>query len=169
MRREVVARHELTSNGARGKPYHFCCAPQVTRAGRGGAAVEAAFDRDDLRARRVILNASFSAFSFASAPLLTKNTLSKASPQKSHEPRRRAPAHVACGTALLWKLQRARLLGQRLGPARVAVAERGDGVAAVEIEHRARRGVAATRLRRTHFDRILRKHRREVIRAAAVA
>ena len=53
--------------------------------------------------RRVMVKAIFRAFSFASAPLLTKNTLLKSRPEKRIR-RRAARARTSTGTALLWKL-----------------------------------------------------------------
>src|SRR6202043_4235368 len=68
-----------TSNGVRGKPYHLPTAPQVTAP---AAAVRPCQPCSSATAlpRPVILNASFSAFSLASAPLLIQNTVSSPRP-----------------------------------------------------------------------------------------
>ena len=95
---------KLTSKGVRGKPYHFSRAPQVTAP---AAAVRPwkAPSTATTCARPVARSAIFSAFSLASAPLLTKNTLGSGSCAKRTR-RAAARARTAIGTALLWNWQR---------------------------------------------------------------
>ena len=72
----------------------------------------------------------------------------------------------------VWKLQlRAPARASACDPARVAVAQRGDRVAAIQIEHLAAAAAcAATRRRRRRTSmRILREHRRQVIRSEPTA
>ena len=90
---------KLTSNGVRGKPYHFAAAPQVM----APAAAVRPWNECSIAAtcvRRVIVNAILRAFSFASAPLLTKNTLLKSRPEKRIS-RCAARSRTSIGTALL--------------------------------------------------------------------
>ena len=95
---------KLTSNGARGKKYHFCGAPQVAPAA-GRAAMETPSTAHDLRPGR-ILNASLKAFSLASAPELIKNTLSNGSLRESQQ-LLAARARTSIGTAFVWKFSAA--------------------------------------------------------------
>jgi hypothetical protein len=74
-RARITPRMKRTSKGARGKPYHLPSAPQVI----APAPAVRPWNDPSIAAtcgRRVIRNAIFSAFSFASAPEFTKNTLS---------------------------------------------------------------------------------------------
>ena len=92
----------FTSNGVRGKPYHLPAAPQLSAA---AAAVRPCqpCSRAMTSSRPVIVKAIFSAFSLASAPLLTKNTLSNGSCE-NFTSRSAARRRTSIGTALLWKL-----------------------------------------------------------------
>ena len=88
-----------TSKGARGNSYHFLSAPQVM----APAAAVRPWNAPSMATtfvRRVILKAMRSAFSLASAPELTKNTVSKAPPAKRVS-RVAARARTSMGTALL--------------------------------------------------------------------
>ena len=89
-----------TSNGVCGKPYHFFAAPQVTAPAAAVRPWKLPSTATTLR-RPVILSASLSAFSFASAPVLTKNTVFKPSPAKC-DSRIAARERTSSGTALLW-------------------------------------------------------------------
>ncbi len=91
-----------TSNGAFGKPYHFCIAPQVTAPAAAVRPWKLPSTATILR-RPVILNASFMAFSFASAPVLMKNAVLRPSPA-NFVSFVAARARTASGTALLWKI-----------------------------------------------------------------
>ncbi len=93
---------KLTSNGVRGKPYHLPAAPQVI-APAPAVRPWNACSMATTCVRPVIVNAIFSAFSFASAPLLTKNTRAMSSPEKRTR-RAAARSRTSSGTALLWKL-----------------------------------------------------------------
>ena len=93
---------KLTSNGVRGKPYHFLSAPSVT----APAAAVRPWKLPSTAttcARSVLRSAILSAFSLASAPLLTRNTLANGNCEK--RTRRAAARERTCmATALLWKL-----------------------------------------------------------------
>ena len=112
--------------------------------------------------RPVVLNASFSAFSFASAPLLIQNTVSSPSAANLDEARGGAFADRHRQRVGL-KRHLARLPLERGEPARVAVAQARNRVAAVKIEHLA----AVARMKPDafamhDFDRILREHARQM-------
>ena len=164
---EVAARHEAHIERRAREAVPALRGAPGDRAGRGRAAVEAVLDRRDLRRGAVMRNAIFSAFSFASAPLLTKNTLVKSSRAKRTSRCGRAQRARRMGTALRLEIAGARLRGERRGPARMAVAERRDGMAAVQIQHAP--PVAGVQqpdaLGGDHLQRILGEHRREVIAA----
>ena len=91
-----------TSKGACGKPYHFLTAPQVTAPAAAVRPWKLPSMATTLR-RPVIRNASFSAFSFASAPVLMKNAVLRPRPAKRVR-RSAARARTSSGTALLWKI-----------------------------------------------------------------
>ena len=158
----------VTSNGARGKPIPFLLRAPRDRAGRGGATVEAAFDRDDLRAaghlerelQRVLVR--FRA-------RVDEEDRVEAEPAEFREPRRRATAHVERHRIALEAKRRAPAPSQRLDPARMAIAKRRHGMTAVEIEHFAAAGrVQVHAARVAHFEMELREHRRQVIRQGAL-
>ena len=91
---------KLTSKGVRGKPYHFSRAPQVT----APAAAVRPWKPPSMAAtcaRPVMRSATLSAFSLASAPLLTRNALANGSREKRTR-RRAACARIRIATALLW-------------------------------------------------------------------
>ena len=89
-----------TSNGACGKPYHFLAAPHVTAPAAAVRPWKLPSIATTLR-RPVIFSASLRAFSFASAPVLMKNTVSRPRPAKRVS-RVAARARTSSGTALLW-------------------------------------------------------------------
>ncbi len=106
MMRSIAARSprgtNSTSNGACGKPYHFFAAPQVTAPAAAVRPWKLPSTATTLR-RPVMRSASFSAFSFASAPVLMKNAVF--SPRPANRVRRSAArARTSSGTALLWKI-----------------------------------------------------------------
>ena len=94
MRGDVAARHELHVERRAREAVPLLGRAPGDGAGSGGAAVEALpSTATTLRAARCIVNASFSAFSFASAPVLTKNTLFRPRPREARSacsPRARA-------------------------------------------------------------------------------
>ena len=76
------------------------------------------------------------AFSFASAPLLTRNArVSPSGPKRTSRPAARA--RTASGTELLWKNSSSAWSSQRRQQPRMPVAEQRHRVAAVEIDQRA--------------------------------
>ena len=94
---------KLTSKGVRGKPYHFSRAPKVT----APAAAVRPWKAPSIAAtcaRPVVRSAILSAFSFASAPLFTRNTLGSGSCAKLTR-RAAARSRTAIATALLWNWQ----------------------------------------------------------------
>ncbi len=135
-----------TSNGVRGNPYHDLSAPQVTAA---AAAVRPwkLCSIATIFGRPVTLSATRSAFSFASAPLLTKNTRPTPGRREFRERVGRLVANLERQRVRL-EHEVARRARDRFGQARMAVAERRDRVPAVEIEHApARARPRATRRR----------------------
>ena len=153
---------KLTSNGVRGKPYHFCIAPQVT----APAAAVRPWKAPSIAAtcaRPVMRSATFRAFSLASAPLLTKNTLAKGRAENCTS-RAAARLRTCHGHRVALEVALLRLDRQRRGEARVRVAQGGHGVAAVEIEHALAAAVGQPHaVRGNHLKRVLREHRREVV------
>ncbi len=122
-----------TSNGARGKPYHEFSAPQVTAA---AAAVRPwkLCSSATIFGRPVTLSAIRSAFSFASAPLFTKNT--RPTPGGANAASASAASsRILSGSAFVWNTRSRARARDRVGQPRVAVAERGHRVSAIEIEH----------------------------------
>ena len=154
---------QLTSNGARGRKNHFCGAPQVVEA---QAAVRpwklCSTAATCVRPGR-ILNAILKAFSLASAPELIQNTLSNGRRENCEQLLRGARADFH-GHGIGLEIHLRGLVGQRLRPALVAVAQRGHGVAAVQIQHLAAIArVQPDAVGADHFDGILRVDRREAV------
>jgi hypothetical protein len=95
---------KVTSNGARGKPYHFSFAPQVSAPAPAVRPWKLCSSTTTSLRPGLRRNAIFSAFSVASAPLFTKNTLFTGSCENATR-RCAARRRTSIGTALLWKLQ----------------------------------------------------------------
>ena len=92
----------LTSNGVRGKPYHFLAAPQVSAPAAAVRPWKLCSSAMTSVRPGFSVNAIFRAFSLASAPLLMKNTLFTGSFEKATS-LRAARRRTSMGTALLWK------------------------------------------------------------------
>ena len=105
---------------------------------------------------------AFSAFSFASAPLLIQNTVSSPRPSEFRQARRRALADRH-GHRIGLKRHLPRLAFERRQPARMAITQARDRVTAVKIQD-----LAAVARIQPHalavrdLDRVLREHLREM-------
>ena len=102
----------FTSKGVRGKPYHFLAAPQVSAPAAAVRPWKLCSSATTSVRPGFSVNAIFSAFSLASAPLLMKNTLSTGRLRERDQLVRRARAHVH-GHGIALEVHGARLLGER--------------------------------------------------------
>ena len=146
-----------TSKGVRGKPYHFPTRAPGHRARGGGASVPALFQRDGLGAAGHLERQLQRVFVGLGAAVDPEHGL-EAETRELRQPRRGALANRH-GQRIGLERHLARLALERGQPARMAVAQAGDRMAAVEIQDLA----AVARMQPDafavhHLDRILREH-----------
>ncbi len=144
----------VTSNGARGKPYQVFAAPQVSAPAAAvrpwkpcSSATTCGAARHAERHLQCVL--------IGLGAAVDEEHGIKAQPREAHQPIRGAQAHVH-GHRVALELAGTRLLGDRTGPARVTVAQRRDGMAAIQIQHAAPvAGVQPDAFGGNHRQRIL--------------